>query len=75
MSMSVNKNFTVNYPMNKMIQNVADYKVVHEQFLDSKTTLDNHIAECPVLLAVMIKMPWITKEEMVAAITQMGFVR
>ena len=59
MSMSVNKNFTVNYPTNKMIQNVADYKVVHEQFLDSKTTLDNHIAECPVLLAVMIKMPWV----------------
>ena len=56
--MSVNKYFTVNYPTNKMIQNVADCKVVHEQILDSKITLDNHMAECPALLAVMIKMPW-----------------
>ena len=29
----------------------------------------------PCIILVMIKMPWITKEEMIATITQMGFVR
>ena len=41
-----------------LIQNVADCKFVHKQLLDSKIILDNHIAEFPALLAVMIKMQW-----------------
>jgi hypothetical protein len=41
-----------------MIQNVADCKFVHKQLPDSKIILDNHMAECPALLAVMIKMQW-----------------
>ena len=57
MTISLIKYFTVMLVC-VMIQNVADCKVVHEHILDSKITLDNHMAECPALLAVMIKMPW-----------------